>query len=291
MFSVMSPIKAERKFVQIILKMFGADSMMSPAKPGFEVPDHPMNPGENLGGSFGFALNLRPVFESVSFQPPVTVPAIRVDLTAISDVFANERMERSLGHIWNDPQTDSTGMISPILYGNHNRDFLSQMPAWVFFSRSSDVGIVNFNHALQGLSKRVNHSTAQSPAQIQRRSIRTNAQLALKLQSGNSRGQSAHQINRPKPMPEREVAVLKYRSCSDPYILVALMASEPTQPHFPCRSVSTPGTFKTFRPAYPNKIISTSTLGGKAALEFAQCLGEGGISLGRTFPSHESILS
>ncbi len=285
-FSVITAIESKGVFLQVVLKMLRIHSVMSSSEPSFEVADHSMDPRENLSGPFGFALDLRPVFESVSFQPPVTVPAIRVDLTAVSDIFTDERVKGSLSHIGDDLQPDSTSMIAPVFNGHNHRDLLLSATTSLAFFRSSDVGVIHFNNSLQRLPKRIHHRLTQAPTQIQGCPVRANPQLLHQLQGGDSRSQSAHQVSGPEPITQGQVTSMYYGSSGDISFLATAMAVVRTEAHPPSLSMTAPRTFKSLWPANSNQVSRTGLLCGKPALEFSKSFGKQRIPLFRSFPTH-----
>jgi hypothetical protein len=110
--------------------------------------------------------------------------------------------------------------------------------------------------------------------------------VPLELQSRDSGGLRAHEVSRPEPMPQRQVAVLKHSACGDPHVLPAPATPESTQPHFPPRPVAAPGTLKPLRPADTDQVVSARALGGEAPLEFPNRSRELGIPLGCPFSLH-----
>lgn len=91
---VEAPIEAERKFVEVGLQMLGADAVVAPAKPAFEVAEHEVDDGQV------FLRHLRPialdhgkVLEASVSQARVAGCAIRDDHGARHDCIVNEADE------------------------------------------------------------------------------------------------------------------------------------------------------------------------------------------------------
>lgn len=286
MLPISASIITKSKFIQVSLKVFGINSVMCSPKPSFKVTCYPMNPGENLSSSFSGFLNFRLVPVSVSLEPKITIPAIGIDLASGNNVPANKLMKGILRHIRDYPQTDSSCMVSPVFNSNHHRNFHIRSSSTFSFTGSSDVSIINFHSPGKRFSHWINHCSTQTSAQIQGCSVRTDTQLSLKLQSGNTGRQGTHKISSPKPVTNRKMTVLNNGSCSYPYILFTFTATESTQSNIPCSVMSAPGTFKPIRPSHTYQIGNTCLFGRKPALEFAKRAWKLGVTLGCAFCSH-----
>lgn len=294
MFSHTSPVEAEGILVQVLLEVGGPRSaMVGSPEPSLEVAYDLVDPREKLAGPFRGSLNSGHMThtQSVPVRIPIEGHGICSNLAVSGDVGRDKLPDKAPGERRQVLYSDAPSMVASILYRNYN-DFLRFCPsAKAAFLAAADIGIVQFNNPIQGLSVRIHGGPAQAPAHVECAPIGPNPQLALELESGNTRSQSAHKIGCPEPMAQRQVASVEDSSGRDRSPLTATPAPPEVKAHPPRLIVATTRADKSGRPADGSQVFQACALRGESALEFPQSAGKHGVPCGRDFSSHVSRLS
>ena len=251
-------------------------AVVGPAQPGFEVANDPMHPRQDFGSSRGLTLNSWAMLVPQRIQTFVPVPVVRVDLTTRGNVFTNERVEGHLGSVWGDRQPNSTSMVPAVFHRNHNQEFTGA-PSELASTGATDVSLVDFDYPTEGLPKGIDHGSAQPPAQGKGRPVRSKTNLALQLQSRDSRSQGAHEMGCPEPVPQRKSGpVHGGASCDRDFGMASMTVKEPP-PNGPSLPASTAGTLEPVWPANAHQILDASLVRGESLLKFRERSRECGI--------------
>jgi len=298
MLPVIAPVKSKRELVQVALKMRAGDpSMVGSPEPGLKVSDDLMNPGQYLTCPPGVTLHSGTVAVFEDVQTPVSRQGIGVDLAARSHASFDKLLQSLVCQIRQDFHPNPAGVVSPVFYGDPDRNLRFDAPAndpatSSSALRTANIGVVHLHDTLERLPERVDHGPTQAPAQIQSRPVGTDPQLAHELPGGDPGRQGAHEIRRPEPVTEGQVAVLENRSRRDPDIPTTLPASPSARTDFPSRLASAPKTPEAFRPSHQSQVFDAGFFRGEPPLEFAESPRKLGVTLGCAISTHgQAVLS
>jgi hypothetical protein len=288
MLPVTASVVTKGELVQVSLDVLAIYPMVRTPQPSLQIADNPVDPGQDFSGAFRSPLDFGTMPVAGALDSRVTAPVVCVELAAGSDILPDERMEGVAGSVGNGAQADSARMVSPVFHGNDNGNFLSYPAAHNSLPDlcSSDVGFIHLNHPSQWLPGGINHGTPQATAQVKRGPVRTEAQVSLELQGGNSGAHRAHQICRPKPMAQWKMAAVQCGACGEADISPTSAASQPPRTHIPPLPMAAPGTFEAIGPAHLDQIFTARAIRGKTPLEFPDGSRENGVTLGREFLAH-----
>jgi len=289
MLAIAPPIESEGELVQVLLKMTSFHpTMMCASQPGFEVADDLMYPGQELACTLGGPLDQGLVKNSQDAPIRVSIERhpIGANLATWSYVGGYELPDEVPGEHRQVLHSDAAGMVASVFDGN-NDDFLRLGPSTdTAFLDTSDVNVVELDNAVQRLALGVDGRFSETPAHVQGTSVRPDSKLALELKCGDPRRQRAHQVGRPEPMPHREMAILKDRSCGKRDRPATLPALPVSKSNLPTRPAVTLGAGEAIRPADRGEVLQARSFGREPALKLTQRFREHGETLGRAFLSH-----
>lgn len=296
MLSHTSPIEPEGILVQVLLEVDSLHSaMVGAAEPSLEIAYDLVDPREELAGPFrGFLDSGYVVYpQGAPVRVPVEGDAIRADLAAGRDVRRDKLSNEVPGERRQVLHTNTPGVVPPILDCNYDNSlrFRPSADTALAFLDAANIGVVQLNDPIERFSLRVHGGPAQAPAHVERASVGPNPQLALELERGYPRSQSAHEIDSPEPVAQRQMTSMQNSSGRNRSQLAAAPAPPEAKAHPPRFIVATTGAKKSGRPADGGKIFQACALRGEPALEFSQSAGKRGISCGRALSSHLSRLS
>ena len=282
MFAESSAIEPKGELIQVTLEVPPFDSpVVGSSQPSLEIPSHLVHPGQNTAGSLACPLDSEFVAQSQGFPVPVFVKGhgVRADLAAGQDVGRYKSPYQIPGEGWQTFHPDSASMVPAIFHRNHNRLFGPSQPSGNALLDASDVDIVQLDGPVQRFAPRIDRGPAQASAHVKSAAVRAYPQLLLELESGYPRSKSAHEMSRPEPGLQREVAPVHDSACCDPHHLPAFPTTEPPEPHLPTFSMPAMGAFESIRPPDLDQVITASPLGVESSLKLPQSAGEERIPL------------
>lgn len=286
MLAIAPPVESKREFVQVFLEMMSSYSaVVGTPQPGFEVADGLVDPGQKTAGPFGCFLEQR--FMVNPKDAPIRVAVerhgIRTNLGAWRNVGGHELADEIPGKDRQVLHPDSTRVIASIFHGDNN-DFLrlGTTPRAPLLD-AADVDIVQLDDTVQRLALRVDRCPAQTPAQGEGASVRSNPKLALELERRNAWGKSAHEVSRPEPVPDWKMAVLEDRPRGKRDHSSALPTLPVPPSDLPARSAVALGAAKAVRPTNSGKVLQTGVFGGETTLKFIRRPRKHGETPGRAF--------
>ena len=205
-------VEAEDELVEIGLQVPAAQAVVDAQGPHLEVGEDPVHPGQdNVGGHLADDTGI--VFDAGSAG--VGGPSVGFGGGAWGEVIGDEGVQtggRVVGHFG---ETDAAGSGAAALeLDGADDEHLALMAAAtatgqrIVFAAARDFGFVDLDQAVEGDPAGCDHAAAQLAAQEPGTAVRSQAELALQLQSRDPVGMGGHQIGRPEPGGQRQLGMV-----------------------------------------------------------------------------------
>src|SRR5512134_144967 len=215
---LLSAVVAEHEFVEVRLELRPADAVVGANQPVLQVTDDTIGKWHDGRGSLAERRPQRLLERDVpipgSLQPSVGRQTVGVEGGARGDVRLNDGAQGGRGEIRQDDEADATRTVITPLNGDENghRATVFQLTASRDARlRTANPGVVELDLAMEGLSSRVDHRSAQLVEHHPRRFVAPQAELALDQKRRDTAPIRGHQVRRPEPLSERSLRVVQNR--------------------------------------------------------------------------------
>ena len=203
-------VEAEDELVEVGLQVFVAQAMVDAERPGLEVGEDAVHPGQDkVGGHRADDMGL----VVLGRHSGVGRPAVRPGGCAGYDIGVDEAVETRGGEIVDAGETDTarppafdldgtgdqqlTLVAAPVTTGNR-----------VFLGPMIDCGFIDFHQAGQSVAFGIGHGAAELGREQPGCLVGAEAELPPKLKGRDAIGMGGHQIGGPEPDAERQLAAM-----------------------------------------------------------------------------------
>lgn len=203
---VPTPIPAKHEFVEIGLQIALTEAVVDAETIALEVGKDSVNPGHedvrrHLADHDGSVLSVGNV--SVGLVP------VRPNHASLGRDVGDKRVERLAAIVADGSKPDASGRLTVIQFDRPDDRHLADGATTLTTSDRFVAGaerngaLVNLDDACKGIALGIDHRLAQSMKQEPRALVGADAELGLKLESGNAVGVRSDQVSREKPSAER----------------------------------------------------------------------------------------
>jgi hypothetical protein len=273
-------VEAEDELVETGLEMLAAQAVVDTQDPDLEVGEDPVHPGQydvgrHLADDMGIVAD--------AGSAGIGGPSVGLGGGPRCEVGGDEGMQaagRAVGHF---AQTDAAGS-SPAILDLDSAD--DQHPALmaaatttgerIVLAAADDLGLVDFDEAGERVAAGCDHAAAQLAAEQPGTAVRSQAELALQLQSRDPVGMGGHQIGRPEPGGQRQLGMVHDGPGGHRGLLAAAGAFPGPRfgLQFPRLGHAAAGADKPLGPAHREEVFDAGCLIGKAMLKLDQRTGK-----------------
>jgi len=265
-------VEAEGELVEVGLKVSVADTVVSSPQPRLEVPEHSMDAGQDLARPPGVTLRAGSVAVALLGKRVVGSPAVREHHCSCGYVRPHEAYQRPGGDIGYHFEPDATRSLTPNLHSADNDRLVNDVaPTAQARFWPANVGLVHLDSLFEELPLWPNHGAPKFLEHGPRRLVAPEAELALELESRESRGLSRDQVGGPEPLREWDSRPVQNRSRCDRGVVTA----SPTTPQEPSRqleslAVPAPWALEALGPSTPSQVQTTRGLVGEQLPKLVQ---------------------
>ncbi len=170
---------------------------------------------------------------------------------------------------------DAARSITPLLYGNQDRDraTIFQLPtAFDPGLRPANPRVVDFHVAVEGLPRRIDHRAPQFVKDHPCGFISPQAKLALQQERRDAALVGGHQIRGPEPVGQRGLRVVQNRSGRQRHLIPAVGTLPAPLRHRVRTPVCTARACEALRPATRRQILLAGLFGRELALKLTHIL-------------------
>lgn len=220
---ILPVVVAEGDLIEVRRKMAGAKMVVRADDGSLEQRPHALHRvrvNVGLDPRLGMVDGLVP--RVVVGDPPVQLPGVGVDrLGVIVDDLTQEGVQRapvgSLG--------DAHSHASSALNRSDHEGLVALVPADGLGRSPADVGLVGLDDAHELLGRAVLHGRADAVREVPRRLVR-HVEHSLELIGRDAFLGLPHEVDRQKPLPQRQVGVVEDRAGGDAELVAAGVAIE-----------------------------------------------------------------
>src|SRR5213595_1459580 len=251
--------------------MFQTDGpLMRAQQPAFQQRDDPMDARQQFR-RIALAAQDRDL-TSVAFavEGEVAQPTIRMHNTAGLNRLLHEGHQTVRRSVRNATHANASDAPALLLRRHDNQGLALRFAAPHTLFRSPHVSLVNLDSSRQLFPARPHHRPPQFVQPTPRGLVTAEPQHALQTEGADAILLSGHPPQSVEPHLHRGARVLKNRPRSQRSLVRAVRTlperrTQPPRPAFP-----TPGAAEPFRPAHPEKIVTTGFLRSEAPFEVRQ---------------------
>ena len=265
-------VEAEGELVQIVIELGGADSpMVNPQPPPIKETCHPMNSGhDDVGWVAAGGNGLRLVVKADARKCVVGSPAIGSDRRSRAHRRLDEGHEALAGDVLDTRHADTAGAAPADFGGNRDNRFLFCFPPRNANFPAAQVGFIDFDLAIQKVSARSNHGSAQLVELCPSRLKTAQAENSLHPQRTETMLLVRHIPHRLKPKPQRLPRSLEDRPRGGRGLTLASRTSQLAPGRHPRHGLPAGRTPETLRPTHAPKEIRTAGLRREPLVEFLE---------------------
>jgi hypothetical protein len=271
-------VEPEHELVEVGLQMLGPQAVVYAKRPGLEVGEHAMDPGQHDMCGHG-ADDARIVVEVGGAR--VAGPAVGPGGGAGREVYGEEGVQTAGGEVRDLRQADAAGAAIADLDGAGDEQ-LSLVTAaaaagrWVVLGAAGDRGLVDLDQACQRRALGRDHGPAQLGAQQPGALVGSEPELLLDLQGRDAVGVGGHQVGGPEPDGERQLGAVHHGAGRHRGLLVAVGAfvGVGLGRQRPAPGAAAGWAHETLRPAQLSQVAGAGRLIRKALLELQQRAGK-----------------
>jgi len=286
----LAPIMTKDELVEINLQLMSANAVVRSEEPLLKIPDGTIGERHRRLGPLAEILSrwlhARDMSIACLTQAGKLLQAISVDRRVWRDGLLDECQQRRRLEIGAYRHPCAAGPGSTLLDGNdHERCFspfqLAASPQPLLWT--SHPRVVQFDLAVQGLARHVDHGAPELMQEQPSRFIPTDRQLSLEQQRGNPPFVRGHQISGPKPQGQRGSRPVEHRARCHRCLVVASRAFPPV-PRLQWKGLRMPAT-RTSEPISPPtilEILPACRFVAELALELMRIARKRGTRHGRT---------
>ena len=269
--AVATSIEAEDELVEIGLEILAAQSVIDAERPGLEVGEHAMDPGEHDVGGHR-ADDMRFVFDILGAG--IGSPAVGLGGGVLGEIVGEEAVQGGGGEVLDLGEPDASGPSFFDLDCTGDQQLALGAAATaagyrVLFRTTGKGGFVGLDQAFERRTAGCHHGETQLGGEEPGGFVRPETELLLQLQGGDAVGMAGHQIGGPEPDGEAELRTVHDRAGGHRGLFVAARAFEGEdlgleRPGFHAAAAR---AHEAIRPACFDQIIGAGPLIGKALLE------------------------
>ena len=208
-------------------------------------------------------------------QASVAGPSVRDDAGTGGGDRDDEGLERGAGEVGNLRETNAARLAFGREFHRAGNEHLALRAAALTASRrvvlmaQGDLGLVNFDDALEQASLGVDHGAAELRQEQPGALVAAEAQLGLQLQGGDPIRVAGHDMDRREPGLQRQMATMHDRACSHGRLPPAgrALPGERLGLQQPSLRAATARTDKAVRPPAMRQIVGAGRIIRKSRLE------------------------
>ena len=207
-------VEAEDELVEIGLQVFPAQPVIDPTGPAVEVGEHLMDPGQDKMCGHG-ADDVGIVL--VDGDAGISGPSIGLGGAGRGDVTGDEGVETAGTVVGESGQAQSARLVAVAHLDATDHEQLAVMASpgaaagGVVLGPERQGGFVDLDQPRQRIAVWIDHRPAQFGGQHPGRAIGPESELLLQLKGGDAVRMGRHQIGRPEPDRQIELAAVEDR--------------------------------------------------------------------------------
>lgn len=241
--------------------MLGADSVVSPYQPRFEV-------GEDTVNMNVLPFDLGDMLISSLGKSTVGHPSIGVDRASRHDIGLHELDEGLTGDILDHAEAYPSSILTLDLHGPRHDDLATRSTTAGTGLWASDVGLVGLHDAMEEFSPLLDHGSAEFMEHVECRFVVPDPHLAGELDGRHPRRHSSHKPSGLKPHPEGDFRAVHDGPCRHGGLESTLLALEEVSGSLPVVEIRpATGTLEPVRPAGLDQVLQASPFVREETLE------------------------
>ena len=260
-------VKSEHEFIKIMIQIpMRYTALMDPKQPPLEQGCDPVNAGKvHERGRTPPAIQDRGIMlVAQALQTSIPLSPICDDHAAPSDVRAHESSENPAAGIGDPLKSYSADLLAAFFRCDTDENLVPS---------SAELGLIDFNPAVELLTPGPNHSTAQFMEHGPSSFVASQTQGSLKSERADSALLIGDPPSRPKPEAQADLASFKDCADRDPNVLMAASAAQQASRGLPNLSMTAPRALDAIRPAEAEQIFAASLFRSESVFEFEQSRG------------------